>query len=676
MAEFTSLLADDSPDLLRTQREDQLVDWIMARVNRWRRYRDMSFEKTWGEDYRLWRGRWTENDRTRKSERSKMVMPALAQALEMTVSELEEAAFGREMWIDTDDTQPVDPQKQEVTPKMLAGQLADDLHKAKVEQDIADSFLLGGLQGQCSLKIIVEKDPTVQVARDEMGNLETSPSDHVRVRVESIPADELVVDPSATSCETALGVAHEVVRPLHWIKAQQKEGIFHNVPVARQDADGLLKDIRGDLEGHVRDEDAALVTEYHGKVPRRFLEEPEALAEESTDDILSRIMARDETSATDDMVEAIVTIANKRVLLRAIENPFLNGDRSIISCQFERVPGRFFGRSLMEKGRNPQRALDAEVRARMDALALTSHPMVAADATALPHNFDFTVQPGKVWLTNGAPRDILMPFQFQGLDPSTFNQSSEMERMVQVGTGAMDTATPLKENRRNETAGGMAMQTSAFIKRAKRAMRNITGNLMEPLVRKVMWRYMQFDPQRYPAEFRFRVITGMGHVAREYETMQLIQLMSMTPPESPIQLQLLKAVVDNTSTPQRNELVATIDQMLQPDPEQQQIQQQMQQLSMAQLEAEVMKTQAEAERAASDSQVKQAEVMYKLAQIQTEMSKPGVEHARLKLEAERLLKDLEGLREQSRQNTAAMIRAQAAMIQAQSNRNRGDSDGD
>ena len=38
----------------------------------------------------------------------------------------------------------------------------------------------------------------------------------------------------------------------------------------------------------------------------------------------------------------------------------------------------------VRKGITAQKALDAELRARIDALALTIHPMMAMDATRMP----------------------------------------------------------------------------------------------------------------------------------------------------------------------------------------------------------------------------------------------------------------------------------------------------
>ena len=58
-------------------------------------------------------------------------------------------------------------------------------------------------------------------------------------------------------------------------------------------------------------------------------------------------------------------------------------DRPVVAFPWDVVPGRFWGRGVCEKGYNSQ-TLDTELRARIDALSLTIHPMMAIDATRLP----------------------------------------------------------------------------------------------------------------------------------------------------------------------------------------------------------------------------------------------------------------------------------------------------
>ncbi len=153
-----------------------------------------------------------------------------------------------------------------------------------------------------------------------------------------------------------------------------------------------------------QDEKVKLLT-YYGLVPREYLT--------GNDEDVVELFPED-SAAEDyqDMVEAIVVIANDGLLLKAEENPYMMKDRPLLSYQNDTVPNRLPGRGTVEKAYNSQKAIDAEVRSHLDNLALTSSPMMAMDATRLPRGMKFEVRPGKALLTNGNPNEILFPFKF------------------------------------------------------------------------------------------------------------------------------------------------------------------------------------------------------------------------------------------------------------------------
>ena len=69
----------------------------------WANHYDQNYRNQHEEYYRLWRGIWSSEDKTRDSERSKIITPALQQAVESNVAEIEEATFGRGKWFDIED---------------------------------------------------------------------------------------------------------------------------------------------------------------------------------------------------------------------------------------------------------------------------------------------------------------------------------------------------------------------------------------------------------------------------------------------------------------------------------------------------------------------------------------------------------------------------------------------
>jgi len=73
---------------------ETLEGWVGEKCQSWRDYYEANYSQRFDEYYRLWRGQWSHEDKTRESERSRIVSPALQQAVESSVAELEEATFG------------------------------------------------------------------------------------------------------------------------------------------------------------------------------------------------------------------------------------------------------------------------------------------------------------------------------------------------------------------------------------------------------------------------------------------------------------------------------------------------------------------------------------------------------------------------------------------------------
>lgn len=665
---MASIIRDESPeDFAELQVHDgsgDLVSWVMDRVDRWRQYRDTSFKDRWDEYYRIFRGRWHVKDKSRISERSRLVNPALASALEQTVAEMEEATFGREAWIDVRDDD------QDNTDVISArDRLLYDLSSVGAPDAVAESYLNGALYGELIMKLVVEPKRERALQREDTGKLTVLENDRVVVRWEPLEASEFVPDPSGRSIDEMLGVAHEVLRPMSWVERRQADDIFDDVPVyswaGGTDPEGGDKQAeRLDHEDHIANEDAVMITEYHGLVPERFLperEESESTVQAKLDELIDEQAAR--SIEGERMVEAIITIANKGTLLKAVRNPFIMQDRGFVACQFEKVPGRFWGRGVMEKGYNPHKALDAELRARIDALALIANPMMGADATRLPRGFDLRVRPGKTWLTNGAPKDVLQPVQFAGLEPSTFNQSSELERMVNTATGAMDLNQMVRQAGQGTSgrpnASHSSMIQGAFIKRSKRAMNNVSRKFLEPLVKKTMWRYMQFEPARYPQDYDFRVIATMGIMAREFEQTQLTQLMGQVPDEMATpKLLLLQAIVENSSSTIKRPLIEAIRGEIQQmqSPEAQQARQRQQQLAEAAAVAEVRKDMA-------DAALAEAKIESELANAYAALAEAGAIEGRMTLETMKTFIEARRAELLAEQNEIAAYDAVTARIQ-------------
>ena len=600
-----------------------LSQWLSGRLENWRNHRDNNYLDQWDEYYRLWRGMWTVEDQNRKSEKSKIITPALQQAVEASVAELEEATFGRGKWFDIQDDM-LDQNKQDV--EYIRNLLQEDLEGAGCKDALCEVFLNGAVYGTGIAKIITEeKTERRPVEVPVEGTLTTvrQIEDYVTVdvKVEAVSPKEFIIDPSANTINEALGVAHEVYKPRYVLSEGMDKGIYREVDIS---ADTDVVQVGYDPEYIQKDaSDQIKICEYWGKVPRKFLN--------------SKIDTDDFEYDEDELVEAVVTLANDSHILRAEENPFMMVDRPFVSYQHDIVPNKFWGRGVCEKGYNPQKALDAEMRARIDSLALTTTPMVAADATRLPRGIKLEVRPGKTILTNGDPRQAIMPLTLGQTDQHTYNQVASLQNMIQMGTGSADMGVPDRA-----TSSGMSMIQSASIKRQKRTLMNFQNTFLIPMINKSMWRKIQFDVDRYPVtDYKFVPYSTMGIMAKELEMQQMVQMLQSIPKDSPAFNVLLLAIFQNSSIHNRDQVVQSLMQGFQPNPEQQQMQQMAQELQIQQLQADIQKTLAEAQEEQAKAMKHQADAGSSQPQNELDVQERIMGLQKKMMELEKMKADIE-----------------------------------
>lgn len=604
--------------------EQDLASWVLDKCQQWRDHYESNYQLKHDEYYRLWRGIWSADDVERLSERSRIIAPALQQAVESNVAELEEATFGRGKWFDiTDDMN--DPDRRDI--QYLRNKLSEDFEKTKVRKAVAECLINAAVFGTGIAEVTISEEkemaPATQPLMDgQLQAVGVNIKDRTVVKLRPVMPNNFLIDPVATSIEEAMGCAIDEFVSRHQVELLQEKGVYSDVYIPDAPSD---TDLEPDQDLTVYNDDKIRLTKYYGLVPRRLLESVEDNAEIIK---LSEDAGEDSNSM---YIEAIVVIANEGVLLKAEPNPYMMQDRPVIAFPWDIVPSRFWGRGVCEKGYNSQKALDTELRARIDALALTVHPMMAMDATRLPRGAKPEIRPGKIILTNGDPREILSPFNFGQVNQITFAQSQALQQMVQQATGAVDSAGIAGQVNGEATAAGISMSLGAIIKRHKRTLINFQQSFLIPFVEKAAWRYMQFDPESYPVnDYKFVASSSLGIIAREYEVTQLTQLLQTMPPDSPIYPILVRSIVDNMNLANREELLIAIEQAAQPNPEQQQMQQQMQQaqLQFQQAQTQVLQTQAQESSARAgkltvEAQAIPAELELKKIDVATKNLKKG-----------------------------------------------------
>lgn len=587
-----------------TEGDKELLAFVTSHCDKWRDWRDTNYLDSWLEYERIFRGEWAAEDKMRESERSKLVTPATQQAVETRHAEIMEAIFGQGEFFDIeDDIKDIDGNPLDV--ELIKAQLMEDFKQDKVRKSIDQIELMAEIYGTGIGEIIVKTEkvfvPATQAIPGQMGQAAIGVVEKPRVAVKINPVNpkNFLFDPNGTSVDDCMGVAIEKYVSIHKIVEGMERGIYRKMDIQPAAED---TDLEPTQEISQYENDKVRLLTYYGLVPREYL-----INQEEVEDLFPEDSAADEYS---DLVEAIVVIANEGYVLKAEENPYMMKDRPVLAYQDDTVPNRLLGRGTVEKAYNMQKAIDAEVRSHLDSLALTTAPMMAMDATRLPRGAKFEVRPGKAILTNGNPNEILFPFKFGNTDAANLATAKDFERMLLQSTGTLDSQGMVSQAARD--AGGMSMAVATIIKKYKRTLVNFQEDFLIPFIQKAAFRYMQFDPERYPSvDMKFIPTATLGIIAREYEQQQFIGLLQTLGPNTPVLPLLLKGILTNSSLTNRYELIGALEQMAQPNPEAQQMEMAKQQLALqaAQAQIAVNTTQAEQNRAEAAKLLTEAQLM-------------------------------------------------------------------
>jgi hypothetical protein len=596
-----------------TENEKELTAWITDHIMRWRDHRDANYLDSWLEYERIFRGQWDSSDRTRDSERSRIISPATQQAVETRHAEIVEAIFGNGDFFDIeDDVRDVDGSPLDI--EALRKQLMEDFKKDKIKKSVDHIELMAEIYGTGIGEIVVKSEmeyiPATQAIPGvtDAAAIGVQEQERVAIKLKPVNPKNFLIDPNAESIEDALGVAIEKYVSIHKIVEGIENGIYKKVDITTEYQDQELEPTQDPKQ--FQDDKVKLVT-YYGLVPRELLSENE---DEEYEEIFPENSVGDKYC---NLVEAIVVIANDSMLLKAEENPYMMKDRPVVAYQDDTVPGRFWGRGTVEKAYNMQKAIDGQLRAHMDSLALTTAPMIAMDATRLPRGAKFEVKPGKAILTNGNPGEILFPFKFGQTDGNAMNAAQNFERMLLQATGTVDSAGMPSNVPRDAGAGGMSMAMAGIIKKYKRTLTNFQEDFMIPFINKAAFRYMQFDPDRYPTvDMTFVPTASLGILAREFEQQQMIALLQTLGPDTPVLPLILRGILQNSSLSNRGDLLAALEQMSRPNPQAQEAAMQQQQAQMALVQAQLQESQAKAAREQAEAQkaAVEAQVTPQLAQ--------------------------------------------------------------
>lgn len=504
------------------ERPDSLASLVVDLSESWRQDRDAELDEFFREYYRLWRARWSPKDRKRPRERSRIIMPTTMQAVDAAMAEIEEAIFGRQPWVSTD-----------------RPDLDRHLERVQVEwpDKLLEAMLVGAIYGTALGKVTVA----------------LGAYDAPEAGFEPMTPDEFIIDTAATCVDDAFGCAHNCFVSYALVLRRQKQGAYARVPVEPTTippshygyrAGKLTPSNRAPFAGYVE------LHEYHGLVPYDELGRSQR-----------RQVSKEDRLGEDGLVECIVTVANRQTTLRVEPSPWR--DRGFVAAQWGMVPREFWGRGIVDAASNAQRALDGEVRSRLDALAYANSPVMKVNSQQISRHETFEVYPGRNIFMRGDVRTGMQAERFPGPDPQTYQQGQELQKMITLATGIpQDAGMGMGDMSRTSGAAVMPFALAA-LKRSKQATRRMSRGLIQEAIWRWADRMHQLAPDLYPElTARPKVHSGEGLLERELESMKLGQLAAQLP-DGAAKLALLRLVVEHSPRAERSEVLGIIDRLIQ-----------------------------------------------------------------------------------------------------------------
>ena len=207
-----------------------VVGWVIDKAETWRKDYDSNYREDHDEYYRLWRAQWAPEDRQRSSERSKIIGPALQQAVESSVAEVEEATFGRGKFFALKDDK-ADQESMDV--EILQSQLMEDFDRYMIRKDVSECLINAAVAGTGIAEVVLEevserRPATRPIMEGAMQAYGVETSERLVVRMKPVHPRNFLIDPVATSVDDALGVIIDEFVPKHQVEYLQDIGVYYD----------------------------------------------------------------------------------------------------------------------------------------------------------------------------------------------------------------------------------------------------------------------------------------------------------------------------------------------------------------------------------------------------------------------------------------------------------------
>jgi hypothetical protein len=306
----------------------------------------------------------------------------------------------------------------------------------------------------------------------------------------------------------------------------------------------------------------------------------------------------------DGEVEPIVCAWVGDTIIRLESNPYPDQKPPFIVVPFNPVPFQMFGEALAENIGDNQKVKTAVTRGIIDNMAQSNNGQVGMKKGALDQTNRKKFLSGKNFEYNGGPNDFWQG-SYNQIPSSAFDMLALMNNEIESQTGVKSFSGGITGSSLGSTATGARGALDATATRRLNLVRNISENLIKPLMRKWMAYNSEFldeeevvrvtNEQYVPIrrddldgkiDIDISISTAEDNAAKSQELSFLLQ--TLGPNEDPmIRRHLMADIMELMRMPDQAQRIR--EYQPQPDPMAQQIQQ----LELAKLQMEIERMKAD-----------------------------------------------------------------------------------
>ena len=298
-------------------------------------------------------------------------------------------------------------------------------------------------------------------------------------------------DPSTTNLDSWKIIQKKDIF-VSYLRMLEDEGTYHSI----KDLEETSQPGDDDATKGVKKDDRVELLEYHGEIPKSLLE-GEVTDEEQTNPY------------EDKYVDAIITIANRKVCIRNEEYPYDCGNIFIDSCK-DRMPNEQFGIGTGEDIQAMAEELTNAHNKFSDAVNLIANPMGIVNPQKLAGLSNILIaHPGKLFVANPMVDNVAHALHFidttaaaSALGP-LIKFIDMMDKRIQKLSQAVPSISPSPSKKElHPTLGGtLLMQANAA-----EPLKHIVKHALEPAFQKMLEIFYKHNIQLLSKASAYRVL--------------------------------------------------------------------------------------------------------------------------------------------------------------------------